>query len=387
MAHQILELPLDGGCQCGAARYSLAAQPLTLYACHCTECQRQSGSAFGLSMLAPRADFSVLAGAPVAWNRPGERTASGKPATCWHCPACGVRMFIFPERAPDLVIKVPLGPQILGEDRETVLADLARPGQRVVLLRGGDGGFGNAHYKSSTNRAPRRADKGWPGEERWVWLRLKLIADAGLVGLPNAGKSTFLAAVSAARPKVADYPFTTLYPQLGVVRSDGAEFVLADIPGLIEGASEGAGLGHEFLAHIERTRLLVHVLDLAPADGSDPRANFETVEAELLPAESLAGRDDRLEAGAVGALEHHVVLERDRNLSLTATREPALEEALEGGVGESGRGTHRRCSRARRGPRGCTRPHPCHVRRVRACAVRRRARCRSRGGTPAPPEA
>ena len=143
-----------------------------------------------------------------------------------------------------MVIKVPVGTQILAEDRATLLADLDVPGRRVVLLRGGDGGFGNTHYKSSTNRAPRRADKGWPGEERSVWLRLKLIADAGLVGLPNAGKSTFLAAVSAARPKIADYPFTTLHPQLGVVRLSAAEeFVLADIPGLIEGAHEGAGLG------------------------------------------------------------------------------------------------------------------------------------------------
>ncbi|HJS84205.1 MAG TPA: GTPase ObgE, partial [Acetobacteraceae bacterium] len=180
--------------------------------------------------------------------------------------------------APDLVIKVPVGTQILGEDRETVLVDLAAPGQRVTLLRGGDGGFGNAHYKSSTNRAPRRADKGWPGEERWVWLRLKLIADAGLIGLPNAGKSTFLAAVSAARPKIADYPFTTLHPQLGVVRSDGGEFVLADIPGLIEGAHEGVGLGDRFLGHVERCAVLLHLID--GAAGDVVRA-WRTVRAEL----------------------------------------------------------------------------------------------------------
>jgi GTP-binding protein len=169
--------------------------------------------------------------------------------------------------APDIVVKVPVGTQILDEDRATLLADLARPGQRVTLLRGGDGGFGNTHYKSATNRAPRRADKGWPGAERWVWLRLKLIADAGLVGLPNAGKSTFLAAVSAARPKIADYPFTTLHPQLGVVRLSAAEeFVLADIPGLIEGAHEGAGLGDRFLGHVERTAVLLHLIDGAAGD-------------------------------------------------------------------------------------------------------------------------
>jgi GTP-binding protein len=169
--------------------------------------------------------------------------------------------------APDVVIKVPLGTQVLAEDRETLLADLDRPGQRVALLRGGDGGFGNAHYKSSTNRAPRRADKGWPGEERSVWLRLKLIADVGLIGLPNAGKSTFLAAVSAARPRIADYPFTTLHPQLGVVRLSAAEeFVLADIPGLIEGAHEGAGLGTRFLGHVERCAVLLHLVDGAAGD-------------------------------------------------------------------------------------------------------------------------
>jgi GTPase len=169
--------------------------------------------------------------------------------------------------APAVMIKVPVGTQVLMEDRATLLADLDRPGQRMVLLHGGDGGFGNAHYKSSTNRAPRRADKGWPGEERSVWLRLKLIADVGLVGLPNAGKSTFLAAVSAARPKIADYPFTTLHPQLGVVRLSGTEeFVLADIPGLIEGAHAGAGLGTRFLGHVERCAVLLHLVDGAAAN-------------------------------------------------------------------------------------------------------------------------
>jgi GTPase len=164
--------------------------------------------------------------------------------------------------APTVVIKVPVGTQIFDDDQETMLADLDVPGKRVTLLRGGDGGFGNANYKSSTNRAPRRADKGWPGEQRWVWLRLKLIADIGLVGLPNAGKSTFLSVVSAAKPKIADYPFTTLHPQLGVVRLDMTrEFVIADIPGLIEGAHEGAGLGDRFLGHVERCAALLHLVD------------------------------------------------------------------------------------------------------------------------------
>jgi GTP-binding protein len=148
-----------------------------------------------------------------------------------------------------------------------MLADLDRPSKRVALLRGGDGGFGNAHFKTSTNRAPRKATKGWPGEERWVWLRLKLIADAGLIGLPNAGKSTFLAATTAAKPKIADYPFTTLHPQLGVIRlSMSEEFVLADIPGLIEGAHEGAGLGDRFLGHVERCAVMLHLVDGAAGD-------------------------------------------------------------------------------------------------------------------------
>ena len=181
--------------------------------------------------------------------------------------------------APDIRIKVPIGTQIIAEDHETLLADLDTPGKTVTICRGGDGGFGNTHYKSSTNRAPRKSTKGFPGEERWLWLRLKLIADAGLVGLPNAGKSTLLAASSAARPKIADYPFTTLHPQLGVIRlSNSEEFVLADIPGLIEGAHEGAGLGDRFLGHVERCAVLIHLIDGAAGHVVDA---WRTVREEL----------------------------------------------------------------------------------------------------------
>jgi GTP-binding protein len=194
-----------------------------------------------------------------------------------------------------VVLKLPVGTQIFAEDRETMIADLDQLGKRVVLARGGDGGFGNANYKTSTNRAPRRADKGWPGEERWLWLRLKLIADAGLVGLPNAGKSTFLAAVSAARPKIADYPFTTLHPQLGVVRLNATEeFVLADLPGLIEGAAEGAGLGTRFLGHVERCKVLLHLVD---GSAADPARAYRTIRREL--AEYGHGLEDRPELVAL----------------------------------------------------------------------------------------
>jgi GTP-binding protein len=178
----------------------------------------------------------------------------------------------------DIVMKVPVGTQIYEADGETMLADLTEIGQRAVLARGGNGGFGNAHFKSSTNRAPRHANPGQPGEERTIQLRLKLIADAGIVGLPNAGKSTFLAAVSAAKPKIADYPFTTLHPQLGVVEIDGREFVLADIPGLIEGAHEGIGLGDRFLGHIERCRVVLHLVD---ATGHHAGEDYRVVRDEL----------------------------------------------------------------------------------------------------------
>ncbi|RZI45412.1 GTPase ObgE [Candidatus Finniella inopinata] len=166
----------------------------------------------------------------------------------------------------DIILKVPVGTQIFEDDKETLIADLNTPDQKVLLSKGGDGGFGNAHYKSSTNQSPRRTNPGWPGAEKWIWLRLKLIADAGLIGLPNAGKSTFLAAVTRAKPKIADYPFTTLHPQLGVVYCYDREFVLADLPGLIENAHQGTGLGHRFLGHIERCNVLLHMIDATQDD-------------------------------------------------------------------------------------------------------------------------
>jgi GTP-binding protein len=230
----------------------------------------------------------------------------------------------------DVVMKVPVGTQILDEDKESLLADLTEVGQRVVIARGGDGGFGNATFKSATNRAPRRADKGWPGEERWLWLRLKLIADAGLVGLPNAGKSTFLAAVTAAKPKIADYPFTTLHPQLGVVRlqpdgrptPDGSlEFVLADIPGLIEGAHEGAGLGDRFLGHVERCAVLLHLID---GTAADPAGAYATIRAELAGyGGGLADKPEIVALNKSDAMTPQATASRLKALSRAAGR-PAL---------------------------------------------------------------
>ncbi|HEV7291213.1 MAG TPA: GTPase ObgE [Devosia sp.] len=178
----------------------------------------------------------------------------------------------------DVVLRVPVGTQVFEDDNETLIADLTEVGQRVVLLSGGNGGFGNAHFKTSSNQAPRHANPGQVGTEKWIWLRLKLIADAGLVGLPNAGKSTFLAAVSAAKPKIADYPFTTLHPNLGVVSIGERDFVLADIPGLIAGASEGAGIGDRFLGHIERCGVLIHLID---GTQEDIKGAYTTIRGEL----------------------------------------------------------------------------------------------------------
>jgi GTP-binding protein len=227
--------------------------------------------------------------------------------------------------AEDIVIKVPVGTQIFDEDKETLLADLTETGQRVVLLEGGNGGFGNAHFKSSTNRAPRNANPGQPGEERWIWLRLKLIADAGLVGLPNAGKSTFLAAVTAAKPKIADYPFTTLNPQLGVVETDGREFVLADIPGLIEGAHEGSGLGDRFLGHIERCRVLLHLVD---GTGEHAGKDYKTVRAELdAYGGGLAEKPEIVALSKIDAMTPEAIKEQAARLKRACKKTPLLVSA------------------------------------------------------------
>ena len=228
----------------------------------------------------------------------------------------------------DIVMKVPVGTQIYAEDNETLLADLTEVGQRAVLARGGNGGFGNARFKSSTNRAPRRANPGEPGEELTIWLRLKLIADAGIVGLPNAGKSTFLAAVSAAKPKIADYPFTTLHPQLGVVSIDEREFVLADIPGLIEGAHEGVGLGDRFLGHIERCRVLLHLID---GTGEDAGEAYKTIRAELESyGEGLADKPEVVALNKADAMTPEQLKEQTARLKRAAGKTPHVVSAASG---------------------------------------------------------
>jgi len=228
----------------------------------------------------------------------------------------------------DIIMKVPVGTQIYEEDGETLLADLTEVGQRAVLAKGGNGGFGNAHFKSSTNRAPRHANPGQPGEERTIRLRLKLIADAGIVGLPNAGKSTFLAAVSAARPKIADYPFTTLHPQLGVVGIDGREFVLADIPGLIEGAHEGLGLGDRFLGHVERCRVILHLID---GTGEHAGKAYKTVRAELEAyGGGLAEKAEVVALNKADALTPEALKEQVARLKRAAGRAPLVVSAATG---------------------------------------------------------
>jgi GTPase len=233
----------------------------------------------------------------------------------------------------DAVLKVPVGTQIYEEDGETLLADLTELGQRVVLAHGGNGGFGNARFKSSTNRAPRHANPGQPGTELTIRLRLKLIADAGVVGLPNAGKSTFLAAVSAAKPKIADYPFTTLHPQLGVVDVGGREFVLADIPGLIEGAHEGVGLGDRFLGHVERCRVLLHLVD---GTGEDAGGAYKTVRAELAAyGHDLTDKPEIVALSKSDALTADEIKQQVVRLKRAAKKTPLVVSAVSGdGVAE-----------------------------------------------------
>jgi GTP-binding protein len=228
----------------------------------------------------------------------------------------------------DAVLNVPVGTQIYEEDGETLIADLTAPGQRAMLLRGGNGGFGNAHFKTSTNRAPRHANPGQPGVEQTIRLRLKLIADAGIVGLPNAGKSTFLAAVSAARPKIADYPFTTLTPQLGVVNVDGREFVLADIPGLIEGAHQGVGLGDRFLGHLERCRVLLQLVDGTAGNAGEA---YETVRAELAAyGQGLADKQEIVALSKADAMSAAEIGQQAALLKRAAKKSPLVISAVSG---------------------------------------------------------
>ncbi len=227
-----------------------------------------------------------------------------------------------------ITVKIPVGTQVLDEDKETLLCDITDAGQQFIIAQGGDGGFGNAHFKSSTNQAPRRADDGRPGSERWLWLRLKLIADVGLVGLPNAGKSTLLAAVSRAHPKIGDYPFTTLHPNLGVVYVRGSEFVMADIPGLIEGASEGAGLGTRFLGHVERCRVLLHLVNGTEDDVSE---SYRVVRGEVEAyGAGLSEKRQLVALTKADALTPEDILEKRQLLSEASGREVAVISAVSG---------------------------------------------------------
>jgi GTPase len=228
----------------------------------------------------------------------------------------------------DAVLKVPPGTQVFAEDNETLLADLVEPGQRALIAAGGNGGFGNAHFKSSTNRAPRRVNPGQPGIEKTIWLRLKLIADAGIIGLPNAGKSTFLAAVSAAKPKIADYPFTTLHPNLGVVKAGDTDFVLADIPGLIEGAHEGAGIGDRFLGHIERCRVVLHLVDVTEPDVAHA---YRTVRDELKAYGANLNRKREIVAlSKCDAVTSEEAVRKAAELQKAARKKPLLLSAVSG---------------------------------------------------------
>ena len=230
----------------------------------------------------------------------------------------------------DQILKVPIGTQIIDENNDQIIADLTEPGQMIVLAVGGDGGFGNAHYKSPTNQAPRKAGDGFPGQEKWLWLRLKLIADAGLIGLPNAGKSTFLAAVTRARPKIGDYPFTTLHPNLGVGLVDNEEIVIADIPGLIEGAHEGAGLGDRFLGHVERCGVLLHLVD---GTEKNPASNYRTVRRELdAYGGGLPEKRELVALNKCDALSNQLIKDIKRSLE-DETEKPVLVTSSIAGTG------------------------------------------------------
>ena len=223
---------------------------------------------------------------------------------------------------PDKILKVPVGTQIFAEDGKTLIGDLTEIGDEIVLARGGNGGFGNARFKGPVNQSPRHANPGQPGREAWIWLRMKLIADAGLVGLPNAGKSTFLASVSRAKPKIADYPFTTLHPNLGVVAVKGNEFVIADIPGLIEGASEGAGLGHRFLGHVERCEILLHLVD---ASQDDVVGDWETIREEIAAYENgLTDKKEILALNKCDLIDSEILKEKQTALSKASGKDVQL---------------------------------------------------------------
>ena len=223
-------------------------------------------------------------------------------------------------KGQNLIIKVPVGTEIVAEDGETIIKDMMIPYERFTIAKGGDGGFGNAAYKTSTNQAPRRADPGWPGEEMWVWLRLKMIADVGLVGFPNAGKSTFLASVSGAKPKIADYPFTTLHPNLGIARIDDDEMLIADIPGLIEGAHEGVCLGDRFLRHVERCAVLLHLVD---GTEEDVAGRYKAIRKELkLYSKTLAAKHEIVVLNKIDALLPEEVEEKVKALQKAARRKP-----------------------------------------------------------------
>ena len=228
----------------------------------------------------------------------------------------------------DLVIRVPVGTQILDEEKEVVLADLVEAGTKLKFLKGGDGGFGNTHYKSAVNQAPRKFTPGWPGQEMAVWLRLKMIADVGLLGLPNAGKSTFLAACSNAKPKIADYPFTTLHPNLGVVKAGERDFVIADIPGLIEGAHEGHGLGTRFLGHVERTSVLLHIIDCTQ---DDIVGAYNTIRNEVVKYEKeLGGREEIVVLNKADALGEELALDQAKTLEKEIGKPVRIMSAVSG---------------------------------------------------------